>query len=228
MKYTVVFYLMLLGALLFSCKREVASTNNTNSYLADLHVRYLEKEKNLKATASFFQQTDTVGQLLPWRPEGSVLFQSSSMEEKNIQNGLYRYIAESSGLSFEPPFQFSFSKGREKAVLTIKPIGALSSENPVSKQKGLRINVEGGQLLDRESMVFLFSDANNKAYSSTIEGPQQENSFWLSPEAIKDWPTGEGQLYLVKKQYQIKTAGNWTYQTQIEYYSQTIELKIEK
>lgn len=222
MRYTVLFYVMLLLVSTFACQQETSSTEREIYYLADLYIRYLEEERNLKATAAFFEEIDSSGQLIPWHPEGKVLFQASSMEEKYIQNQVIRFIKESSELSFMPPFQFSFNSNQKKVDLQMDPIGLLSLEGTPGKQSGVRLTVEGGQLGESESMVFLFSDAQNKAYSHTVEGPKSENTYTLSMEDIADWPSGKGQLYLVKRQNKAFKSGNWTYQTQIEYYSKTL------
>ncbi len=227
MRYTVIIYSMLLGILFFACKQETSSTKSAKRYVADFYVRYLEEERNLKATASFFEKTDTSRLLLPWSPEKNVLFQASSMEKRTIQNGVVRYIKESSGLSFMAPFQFSFADGRQKVVLQMDPIGLLTLEKAPSKKTGIQLTVEQGQLKESESMVFLFSDADNRAYSHTIDGPHPENTYSLSEDDIAEWPSGEGQLYLIKKKQKTEESGNWMYQTQIEFYSKTLSFLLK-
>jgi hypothetical protein len=227
MRYTVFFYVMLLATLLFACQQDPSPASPPKNYVADLYVRYLEEEKNLKATATFFEEQDSSKELIPWQPTGKVLFQASSMEEKNIQNGLVRYIKESNDLSFMPPYQFSFDSGEEKVKLQMDPIGLLTLDQAADKQAGIQLKVEGGQLKRSESMVFLFSDANNKAYSHTVEGPQDQGTYRLSAEDIADWPSGDGQLYLIKKQQSTIKTDNWTYQTQVEFYSKTLNLTLQ-
>lgn len=228
MRYTVIIYVMLLTFLFFTCKRNASDSEITKNYVSDLYIRYLEAERNLKATASFFEKQDEE-KYKPWRPKENVLFQASPMEERNIQKDTYRYLAESFGLSFLPPYQFSFQdeKGSTQQVkLQMGAIHSLSIEAPPSKRDGIRLTIEGGQLEATESLVFLFSDAANKAYSHTILGPYHQNTFFLSPTIIGDWPSGSGQLYVVKKQLKSSKSANWTFQTQIEFYSKTLIIEV--
>jgi len=228
MRYTVIIYVMLLPALLFTCKRKAPDPEVTKNYVADLHIRYLEAERTLKATASFFERQDEE-KLKAWQPKEKVLFQASSMNERNIQQNTFRYLTESFDLSFMPPYQFSFVDGQGKSQqvkLNMEAFGAFSLEGVCSKQEGIKIKIERGQLEKQESLVFLFSDAENKAYSHSISGPYDENTFFLPPQVISAWPVGEGQLYIVKKQVKTIIIDNWTFLTQLELYGNTSKIEI--
>ncbi len=227
MRYTVALLMMLLALPTFSCKRAPATSEAKKNYYADFYVRYLEAEKELKATASFFVG-DKPENAKPWRAESGIQFNGSSMQEKKIQEGAYRYIAEIKNSEYRNNHEFVFEEeagSNKKISPKMEALGSFSIEE-ASKESGISFNVEGGVLSKTQSLVFLFSDVNNKAYSTTINGPSTGNTFRLSPESIQQWPIGKGQIYLVKKQIDISNSGPWHVQIQQEFYSQTLDIEI--
>ncbi len=228
MRYTVLFILLFLLLVIFSCSRSEQGPVEEEHYFAELYVRFLEEEGHFKATATFFEG-DSLSTAVSWQPSSPVLFNDRPMEERNIQGNLVRYIIDFYGQPIQASYRFSLTDQREKPLQfdsKLDAIRAFTVQEGASKQKGLRIKVQNGQLKEGQSLVFLFSDSNNQAYSITIPGPQGEDTYFLSPQRIADWPAGKGQLYLVKKSSTTKVIEAWNVLTETEYYTKTQEITI--
>ncbi len=226
MRYTILFFSLLLYLSVFSCKKNDKVVAEGESFFADLFVRYLEEEGQLKATATFFKG-DSLPAARSWQASSDVLFDGRPMKERNIQGSLVRYILELNSRPDKNSFQLGLrdeSAPPLELAVSLDPIQAFSIQGAASRSEGIHIDVQNGQLNEHQSLVFLFSDAENKAHSVTVPGPHQGNLYFLSPQRIADWPEGKGQLYLVKKSNLKQKAGEWEVLLQTEYYTDTQEL----
>jgi len=219
---------MLLICSFFACKRNNTSEQANNTYFADLYIRYLDGERDLKATATFYKG-DSLQDAQVVSLEDGVTFYGRPMEKRNLQNTAVRYLTEVFNTDYTNTYSFSIKDkelGNTQFDMGMTPIGPVAVEGKPSKANGLKLSVAGGRLNDRQSMVFLYSDTNNKAHSITIQGPQPEEQYLIPADSLQEWPVGKGRLYLVKKQLQISQDGFWSVQKQMEYYSKNLDLEL--
>ena len=59
-------------------------------------------------------------------------------------------------------------------------------------------------------------------------GPSDQIEYVFTSDQIKNLSEGKGQLYVVKKQSKVKEDNNRSISSNVEFYSKTLEIYIEK
>jgi len=226
-------YFGLLIILLFflpSCQSDDPDTTNIQSdstIYTDYFVRYMAEDNQLKGTASFLEG-DTITNVSPLKFEGGVSFHGSGMEMKNIQNKVFRYV-QARKADYADSFKFHH-KYKGKSIdyeISMSPIEDFYVKGDVSMTQGMIIVVVGKALNAGESYVFLVSDVKNKAVSYTVRGPESKLEFKFPTTELAKLETGEGQLYIVKKQTKFSKDKENDIRAEIEYYSKPLTIEIK-
>lgn len=229
MRYTVILCALLLSLFLFGCQKGGGSGTDKEQYFANLYVRFLQEERSVKGTASFFKGTSRqTAQSI--ENESGVIFFGTPMKRKKIDL-LTTYLSQINNVAYDSQdliFYFNDQQGRLHSFqFDMLPIRNWELIGRASKQHGLKVRFSGGAIRESQELVLLFSDKNQKAHSIIIQGPL-ENELILTPEQIQDWPMGEGSMYLIKKASYEKLSAPWIIEGQIEYYSLTRRIDIQE
>ncbi|MCB0552002.1 MAG: hypothetical protein KDD02_00510 [Phaeodactylibacter sp.] len=197
---------------------------------AELFVRYLEAERELKATATFFEG-DSIQTASPKTFSGGVSFQGSGMEARPLPGGVVRYtLQQNADYSAAFPFRFPSNNGqKQEYTLAMLPIDTFYIiDGKASKSQGMSLYAQGGQLQAGESLVFLFNDANNRAYSFTLEGPTNGEEYRISAQQLEGLEPGPHQLYLVRKKRMAEKKPGVSILADVEFYTRLVEVEVEQ
>lgn len=222
------FLLAISTILLWGCENNPDLSNDV--LFEEYYVRYLEAEKELKAYATFLEG-DSLKNAKPKIFFGGVAFQNSGMEVRNLPKGVVKYRIKNDQVSYNNPFTFKYRNEEGETVeerLKMKPLGDFFVKDPISLSKGMTLVINDGSLSEDEQLILLFSDEKNRAFSIPIMGPTDQIAYGLTSNQIKNLSEGKGQLYLVKKQNKLREENNRIISSNIEFYSKTLEIYIEK
>ena len=92
----------------------------------------------------------------------------------------------------------------------------------------MSLYAQGGQLQAGESLVFLFNDANNRAYSFTLEGPTNGEEYRISAQQLEGLEPGPHQLYLVRKKRMAEKKPGVSILADVEFYTRLVEVEVEQ
>ena len=223
------YFLLAITTFLFWGCENNANLNNEILF-EEYYVRYLEAEKELKAYATFLEG-DSLQNAKPKIFFGGIAFQNSGMEVRNLPKGVVKYSITNDNASYSNPFTFKYRNEEGVAieeVLEMKPLGDFFVKDNISLSKGMTLVINDGSLSEDEQLVLLFSDEKNRAFSIPIMGPSEQIEYTFTNDQIQNLSEGKGQLYIVKKQSKIKEGENRSVSSNIEFYSKTLEIYIEK
>ena len=189
-------------------------------------VRYLEQERELRALVSF-KEGDSF-KTATSKSFSNINFQGSAMESQNLgQRGIRYILNRKGGYSSNLDFGYKNDDGIPIVYdLTMPVVGEFSiKEGIISKNKVATIVWNGEPLDASHSLVFMFTDKDNKASSISIKGPTDLSEAFISSKSLADLSLGESQLYLVKKQVKNTKDENQTIISVVEYYTSPIDIK---
>jgi len=83
----------------------------------------------------------------------------------------------------------------------------------------MQLVIPGERLEEGESIVLLFSNAQNQATTITLTNPADRDTFKVAPIRLRKLKPGPHRMYLVKKQHRIHDFEEGTAQADIEYYT---------
>jgi hypothetical protein len=213
----------LLSCMMFSCNTEAGKDAPPHRY-ADLFIRYLDGENQLKATASFLEG-DTLENATSYTPGQGIQFQGEAMQARPLPGGT-RYLLETRApyassyiftADFMPEFQISMP--------AIDSFGLAGGQGSLSSGLQLYVDHPPGK---SESLVLFFSDANNQAYTLIVEGPVDGQVVKLSPSELKQLKPGTHELYLVKKKKVTEEKERFSVLANIEYYTQPVSFELSE
>lgn len=217
---------------LAACRNESAHSN-TNAIQAPLqtefYVRYLEAERQVKAHASF-TYGDSLPALHSHQFSKGVTFQGNAMKSSQLPDQLLRYVYNGVSDYATDGFLFTYEDPHSKprsARLKLSPIEDFSLQGN-SLSKGLILSIKGASFRDNENLVLLFLNDKNQAFSTEIKGSFEGKSLNLPAAQLVGITPGNYFLYLVKKQIAISRDANIHMTSEIEFYTKTIKVQIEK
>ena len=219
-------HILLFGflAFLISCQgktpKEEKSDKSKPSTFSSFYVRFLQKENQTEATATFQNgMTQQSAKLL--KIEKGVFFHNGNMVERTIPGIGTRYQAFYSG-SFSETYRFQFQdplKGKIDHIVQMNPILDFSFESEISKSKGTILSWEGPPLNKNESLVFLIQDAKNKSISFVLKGKTNTSKMNIGNKHLSQLETGSATIYLVRKQTAAEQKPNLIILTEMEFYT---------
>ena len=222
---------VLLFLLLFptACRDAPEPPPDRSKMFADFFVRYLATERQLRGQASFWDGLSWTN-LDPITPEGVVSFEGRKMEPRRLPGNEVRFSDTSrSDYAESLAFRFRSTDGRYlQYELKMTPVRDFFVKGKISKSAGASLVINGGVMSKGESLVFLFTNADNEATALTVEGPNTDVTVQLAPAQLQNLTTGPGRLYLVKKQHKTEVHPNLELTSAVEYYTESREVVVEE
>jgi hypothetical protein len=215
---------------MFSCQTDAVSEvpKKTKHIFAKHYVRYLQSDKELKAEVSF-KQGDTLESARSILLTG-VTFENEQMEIQNLgKNHGVRYSFRKTG-PYSNQYEFKYTSdllGQLSHTLKMSPITSfLIKEGAINKKSGATIVWEGDALDASQVLVLLFTDEQKKAFPIQVKGPTERSELFLPAEKLKDLAPGKGELMIVKKQFSNSSEKNITRISEIEFYSNNLDIEV--
>lgn len=219
--------LLLLGV--FACAEDATSNKQNENLYVDYYIRYLQAEKQLKAEAKF-SAGKTYETALPTELDGNVLFQERTLNPIRVQSKTLRYQREFKR-KYENKVSFSIKKDNNTEInheIKFEPINDFSLNNGViNTQKDNTITWQGAKLKKGERLLALITDSKNKASSFEVKGPSMETAINIPAQKLQALAKGKGFVYLVKKQQNLEEKANASIHSQVEFYTDKIEILVE-
>ncbi len=225
LKLTIIYCICICQLLTSGC-RDSATSNDSSHVYADYYIRYLAGSQQLKAEARFLEGAD----LQTAEPKillGGLNFLGRSMDLQTERANQHKYTFTDT-LYYPEELQFQY---REEAVLqnqafNMTPLAEFFIDGDFSKQNGLALVAEGSVLKGNERLILLFTDVENRLYSTTVEGPTSDIKHDIAPEALpSDLPEGPISLYLLKRMKKTMAQSRQTITASIEYYTDTLQVQ---
>lgn len=227
-------YLLFLSflSLVMACRQASNSSDNnaaTALLQTEFYVRYLETEQQIKAYASF-TYGDSLPALQTYNFLKGVQFQGQEMKGNPLPDRSLRYVYNGNGDFAMGGFSFVYedpSSKQRSILLKIDPILDFSLPS-ASISKGLNLTLQSAAFQVNESLVLLFLNEKNQAFSTEIKGPFDTQSMQLATAQLNGISPGKHFLYLVRRQLNKSQENNLLMTSEIEFYTKTIEVKIDK
>ncbi len=228
-KYTLYIVLAATAASFLGACRNEPPREEPRHLFGEFFVRYLQAEKELKAHASFFEG-DTIETAVAKAFAGGATFQGNDMEARNLPGGTTRYTFEKRGGEYADTFRFSFKDdlGQQREIsVAMAPIDTFSVRDGLaSRSTGMHLYARGGKLSRGESMVLLFNDEDNKASTIMLTGPSAGEEYRIPAAKVENLSPGKNTLYLVKKKRVAEKGDSLSTLSDIEFYTNTIEVDV--
>jgi len=197
---------------------------------ADLYVRYIAPQQQYTASASF-RQGDSLETAKSVSLPKPVHFESEEMSARVLPQGLTRYrLDDRSPYQESNTFTFSPPGGQPTPYrLQLSPIDSFEiMGGSASLSDGMALYLHGRPLQDGERLVLLFNDAENKAESITLPGPQFDDTIKLHPLRLRKLSPGPHTVYLVRKISRDTQLANIRLRATAEYYSDSQPFEVVK
>ncbi|NBC06022.1 MAG: hypothetical protein GVY26_02405 [Bacteroidetes bacterium] len=197
---------------------------------ADLYVRYIAPQQQCTASASF-RQGDSLKTAQPISLPQPVQFESEEMNAHALPQGLTRYRLDNTS-PYQPRNTFTFSPPGGQPTSYQLQLPAVDSFDIIggsaSLSDGMKLYLHGQPLQEGERLVLLFSDAQNKAESITLPGPQFDDTIKLHPLRLRKLSPGPHTLYLVRKVSRDTQLSGIRLRAAAEYYSDSQPFEVVK
>ncbi|MEQ8704296.1 MAG: hypothetical protein RIC19_10275 [Phaeodactylibacter sp.] len=213
--------LLLTGLAASGCQQDAAPEQPATKTYANLFVRYIAPQAQLKVTAAF-REGDSLATAKPVELPGGVTYQGQQLEARPLPGQQVRYFADyQSAFMLRHRFQFKSADGQEQEVtLELSPIDSFSViGGTASLSEGMQLYIKDEQIEEGESIVLLFSDADNKATTITLTNPAVKDTFPVAGIRLRKLEPGPHRVYLVKKQHQEIDLNGVKAIADIEYYT---------
>jgi hypothetical protein len=169
-----------------------------------MYVRFMEKERNVKASAEFKILGEN-NQKSPDTVPYKIWFQGRTMENLQEYTGKNLHNLE---LEYALPGVFEFTVEDETGNTENFSFDLNSRETPqvisFSRQEGLKINLGNIKLNERDALVVVATDQMSASASSIVNGPGS-GTLIFTPTAFEQLKPGLVDLYLVLKGSDIDT-----------------------
>lgn len=196
-------FLILAGLAVSGCQSETAPKEITSITYANLFIRYIAPQAQLKATVAF-REGDSLSTAQPVEIPGGVKYQGQQLEKRRLPGQQVRYRTDiRTAFSNPHRFQFKGADGQAHEItLELNPVDSFSViGGSASLSEGMQLYIKNEQIETGERIVLLFSDANNKATTITLTNPTVRDTFPISGIRLRKLEPGPYNLYLVKKQH---------------------------
>jgi hypothetical protein len=198
---------------------------------AHYYVRYIADEGFLKAEATFF--TEDGNQKKKARQFNGVMLDNSEMrlDEHNKEKPYYKLDRKNEKLE-KTSFHFINNKGhKEQDDLVLPLLERFTFSGNVSRSKDNLLSWEGLPLNDKESLVLLFTNEQERTVSTIVNGPTKEPNIIISAEKTAKLHKGKNRVYIVRKNRSVenKTGSDGApreVRALMEYYSLTMDVTV--
>ena len=217
MKYSIVIPLTIM--LLASCTQKKLPISQI-----ELYVRYEAETQKILAEASFSSLNDK-GNIVPLNLQGGVAFLSSNMEKKELPLGKIRFSYEHKGeLPETLTLSWNNAKG-SKISMTLDAV-KIGDFKFLSENDSYILSFDSPPLTKEESLVLLFTDANQKMLNKQFDGQINGNSILLNNNDLAELSTGKGFLSLVRIKKYTEKGGDYECNTTYSFYSKPIIINL--
>ncbi len=212
------------------CKSDskVEAPKETKHIFAKYYVRYLQTEKELKAEVSF-KEGDSLA------TARSIVLTDVTFEEEpmNVQNlgkthGI-RYVSRKTGL-YKDQYTFNYNGDQLGSMSHAVKMNTITDfklkDNKIDKKTGGTLIWQGKPLQKNQELILLFTDEQKKAFPLQIKGPSDKTEIKLSAKDLIGLTSGKGQLMLVKKQISQSKEDNFSKISEMEFYSNHIDIEV--
>jgi hypothetical protein len=198
---------------------------------AHYYVRYIADEASLKAEATFF--AEDANQKKSARQFNGVMLDNSEMrlDENKKEKPYYKLDRKNETLG-KTTFRYINDKGHKEQDEVVLPLmERFSFSGNLSRSKDNLLSWEGLPLGDRESLVLLFTNEQERTVSTIVNGPTKEPTIIISGDKTAKVNKGKNRLYIVRKNRNLenKTGSDGApreVRTLMEYYSLTIDVNV--
>jgi len=234
--YSYLFAIILFSACQSEPKAEVASSGvpsiaDSEKLYVNYYVRYMADEKKLKAEVSFFSGAKKQKRNPKTFSEVSLNRVNMRLDETSKANPYYK-IEQNKAASARANFQFITESGiQEKDLVVIPSLASISFGTELSRKKDGLVRWEGEPLGDKESLILLFTNEQERTTSTVINGPSEKSEIVIPSTKLQKIGLGKNRVYIVRKNRIIenkKSLGGLPREIRAltEFYSETIELNI--
>jgi hypothetical protein len=230
MKTRIFFLALLLLLLLNACSSSGSKqdAHPEDGHITNLYVRYLEKEKQVKAVAEFKFQNEE-GRIAKDDSIYKIWFQGRAMNDLSELTGKNYYDLE---LDHANPGTFEFTiENKNKQVINHSL--DLVQENVIEFQQfkkgfGLLVNLNKLVLNEMEELIFVITDGDANSVSTTIKGPSK-GVVLITQESFDSLKEGTCMIYPVWKTVQQTELDNGRLLiTEREYFFNDSKVQLEK
>ncbi len=226
-----ILFLVFLGLLFLNACNSSGSKqeeHSENGHITNLYVRYLEKEKQVKAVAEFkFQNKE--GHIEKDDSIYKIWFQGRAMNDLSELTGKNYYDLE---LDHANPGTFEFTIENQNKQVTNHSLD-LIQENIIEFQQfkkgyGLLVNLNNLVLNEMEELIFVITDSESKSVSTTIKGPSK-GVVLITQESFDSMKEGTCMIYPVWKTVQQSELDNGrVIISEREYFFNDSKVQLEK
>lgn len=204
--------------------------NNDIKLFADLYVRYLQNEQQMKAEASFKKGLNLKNaEKVDF--DGEIKLNNRLLSPVKIKDAIFRYQL-SQEQAFKERYNFALTEDNGDEAnhsIKISPIAKFSlTEGAASKANGFELKWDGANLTKAERLLVMITDKNSKAHSISVNGPSENQSISITGADLEPLDTGNGYIYLVKKQENETIEQNTIISSLAEFYTDRILIEIVK
>lgn len=213
--------LLLIGLSVSSCQSEGKPEQPGPTTYASLFVRYIAPQGQLKVTAAF-REGDSISTAQPVEMPGGVTYQGRPLQARPLPDQQVRYTLDTRApFAKEHRFGFQAADGQPReVVLSLSPIETFGVVGGVaSLSEGMKLYIKDEKIDEGESIVLLFSDADNKATTITLTNPSVQDTFPVAGIRLRKLQPGPHRVYLVKKQQQQLDLQGAKATAEIEFYT---------
>lgn len=218
-------YLYAIFIFIVSCDSVGYNENSQNPILPASEVRYLESSGQIRAILQL-KQGDSLATAQSYTPASDQppLFLGSPMQFRETRQ---RWMEERE-LDWTGQLRFAIprpadSGDRERLAYEINmdPPTIDSIPTTIDLSRGSRFRFGDSSLEDNESLLIFFEtrEWNPGVKRILIAGPTSDSYARLPPEALRELPAGNYELYLVKQKLSRDTIPGLRASTQIEYFT---------
>lgn len=213
--------------LLPGCQPE-APAEGASTLHANLFVRYIYPDQEYKAEV-VFKEGDSLASAEPTTAAGEVLFLERTLPANQLGEQLVRYDRRFRA-DFQPEMTFQLANlagARVPVNLALRAITELDISPIINRETSFLFSCAPAELQEDEMLILLFTDADNRAASITIDGPANLAQLQLSGSELSQLVPGTGSVYAVKKKDGQEQVNGINTHWSIEYYSDERPVQIQ-
>ncbi len=233
--------IFLVAFLFYSCQSEPKSVTTRTEEVpnmkageklfANYYIRYLADEKIMKSEASFF--TGVERQKRNAETFSTISLGGTTMRLDKTSKANPYYKLEQNGVQGNKvKFQFITTQGaKEEDLISTPMLESISFGKQLSQSKNGLLSWKGEPLGDKESLVLLFTNKEERTTSTVVNGPSEKSELLIPFKKLEKISLGVNRVYIVRKSRSIeKKQGSDGTPREVraltEFYSKTVELEV--
>jgi hypothetical protein len=189
------------------------------------YIRFIAPEKTIKAelSVSELKNPNTTLKI------GDAFFNGGAMEKHENKIQGIQYVAERNADFPKDGFFYKFKVGKEEYKATLNDVAIrnlLVVDSLANKKSGMLIRWQGAPLEKNETLTILISDADDTTAEAKIQGATPNSEVKIPGAMFSGLKSGNGNVFVVKRRSEVSTQGNLNINSAIEFYSETVKIKL--